>query len=489
MKRIILYIITGILVASCSDNNELIGSSIDNSHIQIHADSSFVYTAESDSVYSRLSDVAVNRAIYHMLGRVGIQGFADIDADYLTEFRYIGKIDTKLVEPTMLDSMVLTLKLAVNQTIGDKLAPMQVTAYQLDGLLTPARGDTLFTDIDPANYCDFNTVLGERVFSSSKLSYPSKETTDTVQVTIPISRDGMTTKQLATDFYNYYVSKGGFISEEDMDEYLPGVYVKNTYGSGAIVRISSTIISLYHKSYVYNAYGEIAIVDGKKKEINAVTPILVSSNEVESVNRMDVKWASAISSMADAGKPIMTTPLGYQTHIIFPVNDIIKNFNKEVSKPGVIGLINSVTLSVPILKTPKNDYNITPPPYLVLMRADANATDSDNKIVHTTPNIFFYDRLLPDGVNTFFATYSASTNSYEFGNIQSYITNILKYNPNSGADNNYKADSNMILVPVGVIYDSSNVMKSVFPFLTSPCFAQIDTKNIKIKLIYSTKTY
>ncbi|MEG1643913.1 MAG: hypothetical protein RR293_07190, partial [Bacteroidales bacterium] len=85
MKRIILYIIMGILVASCNDNNELIGSSIDYSHIKINSDSSFVYSATSDSVYSKLNDIAVNRSTYHMLGKVGILNFADINADYLTE--------------------------------------------------------------------------------------------------------------------------------------------------------------------------------------------------------------------------------------------------------------------------------------------------------------------------------------------------------------------------------------------------------------------
>lgn len=479
----------GILVASCNDNNELIGSSIDYSHIKINSDSSFVYSATSDSVYSKLNDIAVNRSTYHMLGKVGILNFADINADYLTEFRYIGKIDTKLVEANMLDSIVLTLKCAVKHTIGDKVAPMQVTAYQLNKLLTPAKGDTLFTNISPDKYCDFKTLLGEKVFSSSNLSYPSSQSADTVTVTIPISRDGMSTKQWAINFYDYYVSKGGFISEEDIHKYLPGLYITHTYGGGAIVRINSTIVSLYHKSYVYNAYGEIAVVDGKKKKVNAITPILVSSSETESVNHMSVKWNQTISSMVAAGKPVITTPLGYQTHIILPINDIITKFNAATSSQGVIGLINSVTLSVPILRESKNNYNIMPPPYLVLMRADANAVNSDNKIAHTTPNIFFYNRMLPDNKNTFFATYSAKTHSYEFGNIQAYISTILKYNPNLGASNKYKGDSHMILVPVDVLYDSSNIMKSAFPYLMAPCFAQIDTKNIKIKFIYSTKTY
>ena len=144
--------------------------------------------------------------------------------------------------------------------------------------------------------------------------------------------------------------------------------------------------------------------------------------------------------------------------------------------------MNSVTLKVPVFFTENNEYEITPPPYLLLMRADGNIY-VDDKIKHVTPDIFFYDKMLPDKTNVFLATYSSSKRCYDFGNIQAYITNIMKHNPNNGEEDNYSVDSQMILVPVGVTTDSEGTVTAVYPYLQAPKFAQIDTKNIDIRFI------
>ena len=244
IKRIAFYTIIGILAVSCSDNNNLIGSSIDYSDIQIST-KTFRYSENSDSVYSKLNDVAVNRAIYHMLGKIDIKDFASVNSSYLTNLRYIGKIDTVLVEEDMVDSLVLILKCFVNQTIGDDLMPMRVTAYQNNTLLPKNSTDTIFTDVNPEKYCDLSKKLGEKIFSSSPLG-SSNQTSDTVTVRIPLSRNGMTTQGWAKDFYNYYRDNKGYLTNEDMQEYLPGLYITHTYGDGFISRIDSTIINLYH---------------------------------------------------------------------------------------------------------------------------------------------------------------------------------------------------------------------------------------------------
>ena len=97
--------------------------------------------------------------------------------------------------------------------------------------------------------------------------------------------------------------------------------------------------------------------------------------------------------------------------------------------------------------------------------------------------------MLPDKTNFFLATYSSATRSYDFGNIQSYITNIIKNNPNNGEEDDYRTDSQMILIPVGISTDTEGEIKTVYPYLQAPKFAQIDSKNIDIRFIYSTIEY
>ena len=67
--------------------------------------------------------------------------------------------------------------------------------------------------------------------------------------------------------------------------------------------------------------------------------------------------------------------------------------------------------------------------------------------------------------------------------------NIIKNNPNNGENDNYAVDSQMILIPVGVSTDTEGTITAVYPYLQAPKFAQIDTKNIDIKLVYSTLAY
>lgn len=486
MKKI-LYLFTIVImfiVASCYDNNEEIGSSLNPLEPVIHSDSSLHFTAESDSLYSVVVPYAVNRAQYHMLGDISIPKFGEVKSDYLTELRYIAAFDTNLVKSGMLDSMAITIKFLVNQTTGDDRAPMQVAAYQLNKTLSSEIGDTVFTDVDPLEFCDLKIKLGEKVYTST----PTNVTADTVTVILPISRDGLTSKEWAEDFFRLYKEFKTYPTEEELTNYLPGLYITNNYGGGAIIRVYTTTVDIYHRSYVYNVYGEVAEVDGVKKEVKKSTPIFVSTNEVESVNHMSVEWADEVKTLAEGSKPILTTPLGYNVMMTLPISDIIKKFNESISQPGVMGLLNSVTLNVPVYFTENNDYEIAPPPHLLMMRVDGNIY-VDDKLKHVTPNIFFYDKMLPDKTNTFLATYSSATRSYDFGNIQAYITNILKHNPNNGEEDDYAVDSKMILVPVGVTTDTEGNITAVYPYLQSPKFAQIDTKNIGIKFIYSTKEF
>lgn len=484
-NTIYLFLLLIVLsVTSCYDNNDEIGASLDYTEVEIHSDSSLCFTAKSDSLYSTLVNYAVNRAQYHMLGDIKIPKFGEVKSDYLTELRYIAAFDTNLVKSGMLDSMAITIKFLVNQTTGDNRAPMQVAAYQLNKTLSSQKADTVYTNVNPSDFCDFKIKLGEKVYTST----PSNVTADTVTVIVPISRDGLTSKEWAEDFFKLYKSFKEYPSDEQLINYLPGLYITNNYGGGAIVRVYTTTVDIYHRSYVYNVHGEVASVDGVKKEIKKTTPIFVSTNEVESVNHMSVDWAEEVTQLAENSNPILTTPLGYNVRITLPVNDIIKKFKETTSQSGVLGLLNSVTLNIPVYYTEDNAYEITPPPYLLLMRADGNIY-VDNKVKHVTPNIFFYDRMLPDKTNFFLATYSSATRSYDFGNIQSYITNIIKNNPNNGEEDDYRTDSQMILIPVGISTDSEGGIKTVYPYLQAPKFAQIDSKNIDIRFIYSTIEY
>lgn len=60
------------------------------------------------------------------------------------------------------------------------------------------------------------------------------------------------------------------------------------------------------------------------------------------------------------------------------------------------------------------------------MRAGGKVADSNGDIVEMDKNQFFLDRKLTDGLNYFYASYNSTTNTYDFGNIRGFITNIIQ---------------------------------------------------------------
>lgn len=494
-KFLYLILFAAAIVTACHYDNGEIGMSLDEKDVTMTVDTFYVYSANSDSVYSTAYDKVVNRSAYHMLGKIDVEGYADISADYLTEFRYIGRIDDTLVTRTMVDSLVLTIKFLKDNTIGDEDMPMQVSAYQLSRTLDSGSSDTLFTNVNPADYCDFDILLAERAFTSSSLGDMSSDDsvtdTDTVFVSMAITRDGLSSQEFAQAFYDYYMERDGFITQSEMDEYLPGLYINRSYGSGSITKIETTTIELYHKSYVYDVYYDLAEVDGEYKEVSLQTPILTSTQEVESVNIISADWSSEIDAIAASGSPIITTPLGYQANIILPIKKVVDIYNEKIDQPGIFGVVNSFNLMIPVVDTSDNDYDITPAPYLLLIRADGLQSEDGEDPEHITPNIFFKDKMMPDNVNTFIGSYSASDGGYTFVNMYEYISNIITYNPNeSKQEYNYESDSHMILVPVDVLYDTDyTTITSIVPYIAKPTYTEIDTENIEVILVYTTKVY
>ena len=150
------------LFFSCNDDSGTIGFSVDTTSLTIYIDSSFVYTQHSDSVSTCRVDSLPNRTIVQMLGNVDIPGYGTVKADYLTQFYPVADFDTVLVKPDMVDSVGVEIAFQYNSFLGDSLAPMQLTVYELNKLL---REDgnvrvPIYSNLDPADYYDPADKLG-----------------------------------------------------------------------------------------------------------------------------------------------------------------------------------------------------------------------------------------------------------------------------------------------------------------------------------------
>ena len=497
------------LTISCNDDINKIGTSIDDTLISIKVDNSLAYTT-ADSVYSIPAGPVTNRTIIQMLGAVDMVDYGSIRADFLTQMRPIAKFDSRLVTEDMLDSLVLELGFLPSSFLGDSLTLLQVSVYPLNKVLEKP----IYSNLDPTDYFSPEEILGQQIYTTSRQSYPDSliNSDGSRIIKIKLARPGHTSKELAQEFFKLYNDKGGILTESDIADFFPGVYVTNTYGKGVLINILSSVIKIYHDTYVYNDQGgggleeneDITNDDGTHPLVvnKATTSVLVSSNEVPTINHIISTNASYIENAIADDRAIIKSPDGYDAHITFPVTDIIKKYREVVPEEAentgaVSGLINAINFSIPIKKSANDifsNYGLTPPPYLLLMRAGGKVADSNGDIVEMDKNQFFLDRKLTDGLNYFYASYNSTTNTYDFGNIRGFITNIIQKNPNGGSiENGYPIDSDLILVPVMLSTTTSDyygtIINAITPYISAPTFVDLDTKNIKIEMVYSTKTY
>ena len=230
------------LTISCNDDINKIGTSIDDTLISIKVDNSLAYTT-ADSVYSIPAGPVTNRTIIQMLGAVDMVDYGSIRADFLTQMRPIAKFDSRLVTEDMLDSLVLELGFLPSSFLGDSLTPMQVSVYPLNKVLEKP----IYSNLDPTDYFSPEEILGQQIYTTSRQSYPDSliNSDGSRIIKIKLARPGHTSKELAQEFFKLYNDKGGILTESDIADFFPGVYVTNTYGKGVLINILSSVIKIY----------------------------------------------------------------------------------------------------------------------------------------------------------------------------------------------------------------------------------------------------
>ena len=172
------------------------------------------------------------------------------------------------------------------------------------------------------------------------------------------------------------------------------------------------------------------------------------------------------------------TPLIQTSSIIhFPTGNIIAKYQEKLAETAKIqNILNFLSFTIPVVQD--ENAQLDPPQYLLFIRA-SQVKD------------FFEQKLLPDDINTIYATYNKAKGVYDFGNISYYIRDILhREDPTVTED-----DETIALIPVQVLsqttnsyYESVTSVISVSPYCASPAITELDLEGAQIKIIYTTQT-
>lgn len=467
MKHLILTLASGAMLAlavsSCqSDSVSLAdpGASLVSNNVEVLVDSTFTITTstiESGPIQSRTTT--------QLLGAIHAKEFGTLRSDFVAQMFPSNDIETEDITP---DSLKLQLVFEKGAFVGDSLAPIGVEVYPLVKQLP----SPIYSNYNPEaeQAYDASRQLGSSTFTAVGIS-----ANDTVAANpyrfayVPMPN------VLMYEILDKYKSDPALFNDPySFQDFFPGVYVRHSFGSGRVTRISSCrMVFYYHKTYkVTNSEGvETDSISKLYNYFMAMAPELVSNTSI------NYQIAPDLAAMKNAGKSIVAAPGGYDVKLTFPIEAIINKIKS--SDKDAMSVINTLSFSIPAAEI-KSDHGINPPEYLLMVLS--NKKDE-----------FFAKNQIPDNKTSFVATYNPTTKTYSFGDLREYLVEMMDKEDPLTAD-----DFTFTLTPVSMVMEnsqssyyygvSSSVLSGISPMIAMPAMVELLPDKAKIKLTFSRQS-
>ncbi|MDR0430948.1 MAG: DUF4270 domain-containing protein [Tannerellaceae bacterium] len=412
-KFFVLGIVSGILFLNSCDDMGLVGPSMQpvEDTPNIFADTFMLKasTVTLDSVYAKTER--------GLLGEIYDPVFGNLKTDFICQF-YIQEgfkfrqtpIDGKI------DSIDLRVYYQSRNWIGDSLAAMKATIYPVIKQLDR----NYYTNINPADYVDLNNPISSKIYTArdqtvSDSIWNNFGTTwytynANIKFDLPVS--------LGQQFYDESVNNpASFANQNAFNDYFPGLYITTTFGSGNILSVDETEMTIYYRYY------EIRPSTGVRDSIAHAIELFPVTKEVIQMNRSQHANLDKLLEPNDKYTYIKT-PAGVCTRITFPTKEIIERIKGR--------RINTFHFQLKVMKEEQWKYALTPTS-LLLIHEDSVKT-------------FFENRKVDDLITSYAAEYKSSTLTYDFtsGNINGNLANLIKFQIENAPDK----DLNMLVIPI-----------------------------------------
>ena len=402
-----------------------------------------------------------SRTITQILGTLSAKEYGDFSSDFVTQFMPAMKLDTVGVSVNDIDSAKLLMFFAPGNFTGDSIVPMGFKVYPLKKQIT----SPIYSDFDPTDYYDENDCWTptNQIYTGNALYNDSLNTLSyrTVAVKLPT--------EFAKSFFSEYVEKPQtFASPQTFAQFFPGLYIKNTFGSGRVINFTECRINVYYKRHQKVTMDNVErdSIFHRTGAYMAVTPEVVTNNIIK------MQLSEQLKNIVEVNKePIIVAPASYDVELTFPTKEIIRKY-RETS--GALAVLNSLTMSIPVEKI-ENSYNINPPQNVLLILKNKKAD-------------FFANNEINDDKTSFLGTYNETTKTYEFSVLRQYILDML------AKDELTPEDYTFTLTPVNVIteqsqssyyYEGQVYISGITPYVAGPAMCKLDLPNTKITLTFS----
>lgn len=420
---------------SCDDETTGIGQFVaDADMIPAKADS---YTIETESY---LLDSVYSRSSTAYLGKFTDEDYGTFSSDFLVQIN----CPENFILPDRIEE-IKTAKLGLYYTsyFGDSLASIRV---QIDPLTKAIKDDgtnkaLYYSNLDPTEYYDKNaTPLAIKDYSAYDRTIPdSVRNEDGYYPNVAIDLgDGFCKNFL--EKYNYTETVNGKTihpyfkdSESFINNVLKGFYVHTISGEGSILYISDIYLHLTIAYWTKTS-------EDKDTLVHTVVP-MSSTKEIFMSTRF--KNSGMKELVSDPKCTYLKTPAGLCTEVTLPIEEMYQAHKNDT--------LNSISVSFQKLKDQSNNPFKMGTPSNLLMVRKGEMKD------------FFENNKVYDNKTTFIATYSSTTNSYDFSKLNrliSYIFSEIRPEIEKGEAewNKWKSEhqdyNKLLLVPVTTESDS-----------------------------------
>lgn len=392
-----------------------------------------------NGVFSRTSNA--------YLGKFTDPDFGTYTTDFITQINCTEGFEF----PDRLVSIdTTTLELSYASFFGDSLAPMKVRVDVLKEAIDDT-GENLglyYTSYNPEDFYNATGLpLAEQEYAVRDNSWTDAEI-DSIKSAngyyppLVINLDKKATWNIGNEqkngtFSKYLLTKYKEDKNNFKDAYsfihnvLPGFYVHNTGGEGSILYIGDIWLRMKVSYYITGSEGQDSLVQ---------TSIpFAATNEVFMSTRLN-NSENALNKLAEEKEhTYLKTPAGLCTEVKLPLQEMYDALGTDT--------LNSVSMAFTKYKNVSDNsasspYKMGTPQNLLLIRK--------NEVKD-----FFEQRKNYDSKTTFLGTYSSTTNSYSFSQVNRLISQIFsdmrtKEEPAQGWDEY----NTMVLIPVKTETDS-----------------------------------
>ena len=453
MKRILkltvaFCLFTGLLLYSCDDNLTKVGTTIQppGDLITVYSDTFLMIasTVKLDSIFAKTSDC--------LLGEMYDPVYGIIKADILCQFYCEDEFqfhDTPY--NNKIDSVELLIFLPLNASgglaaYGDTLTPMQVTVYPINQPLKR----NFYTNDQPEKYCDMKNPLGSATYTLYDRTVSDSirnagEYSPFIRVKLPT--------EFGQKFYDETLQNPStFSNQSSFNEFFPGIYITNTYGSGCLTKTAGEYIAI-------RMFYSIPYVDEEDNTLDSLALTaqwFFVSKDVIQINRF---INSNIDQLLEENPThtFVKSPAGVCTKLILPTTEI----SKEIDITD--RFINGFSLNLKYLPEDERDFAYAPPDYLLLLPEDSvtsffekgNVENNTTSYISFTPYDYDYYYGVFSTYSSAFETsygYSPYNRTYSFGNISGILKAHIENSP----------DKDLSLLVIPVIRKSSSYNSSYY---------------------------